>query len=171
MKVLKIAVAVLLAFCLVGCGNGGARPRTKKTTKAQPTTTPSTTTPSATTQPSDTTKPAGTTTPAETAKPGETTKPAETAKPAETPKPGETLVSKPSGFENEDIGGKSIGYWVEKLNSKNKEELLEAIECCKMVGGKASLGTAKLNDLTKNADPDIAKAANDALHAVRTVKP
>ncbi len=40
-----------------------------------------------------------------------------------------------------------------------------------MAGGKASLGTAKLNELTKNADAEIAKAASDALHAVRTVKP
>ena len=171
MKVLKIAVAVLLAFSLAGCGGGTTKSKTKKTTKAEPTTTPTTAAPSATAQPTDTAKPADTAKPGETGKPADTTKPAETAKPAEAPKPEEALVSKPSGFENEDIGGKSIGYWVEKLNSKNKEELLEAIECCKMVGGKASLGTAKLNELTKNTDPEISKAANDALHAVRTVKP
>jgi hypothetical protein len=172
MNLSKLLVAALVSLALVGCGDSSPRPKAKKTTTpaaTTPTTTPAATTPAAT---PPATTPAATppATPPDTAKPAETT-PAAAPKPAEPAKPADDLVSKASGFENEDIGGKTIGYWVEKLSSKNKDELMEAIECCRLVGGKASLGTAKLNELTNNADAEIAAAAREALHQVRTKKP
>ena len=95
------------------------------------------------------------------------TEPATPAKTLAAPPPALLPTGKLSGFEKEDVGGKPIGTWVTLLGSQKKEEVLEAIEYCRMVDTKASSGIPKLTELTKSPDKEIADAAAEALKRVK----
>ena len=58
--------------------------------------------------------------------------------------------------KNEMPGGKTIDSWSRLLDSKNKAEVLEALEMVRLQGHAFKPIKAKVEGLTKNADAEIA---------------
>jgi type IV secretory pathway VirB10-like protein len=81
------------------------------------------------------------------------------------------ITVEPSGHEQDEMGGKTIGQWVRLLHSANKTDLLEAIEYCRLAGYKARLGIPRLTVLCESPDKEIANAAREALQAVKAQEP
>ena len=69
--------------------------------------------------------------------------------------------------ESLDLGGRTIGFWVNELAQKDKAKLLEALEYCRMAEKRASRGIPMLQKLSTHADKEIAAAAAEALKVVK----
>ena len=90
----------------------------------------------------------------------------------EATKPDAAATPAPAGkkmldeFDPEVVGGRSIGKWMEMLRSDKKDDIIEAAEVMKQIPGKAKNAIPRLQELTKNADKEIAQEATDVLKAL-----
>ncbi len=85
------------------------------------------------------------------------------------PAAGDTRLKPPggdAGFGEGMIGGKHLGTWITLLDSKNKDEVIEAINACKIARGKAASAVPKLTELSNSPEKDIASEAASALKVI-----
>ncbi len=156
MRHLCFSVSLALMLFLSACG--GSKPTVKK--KEEPVApppaapTPSTTVSTPPPQP----KPPVAQKPADA--PPAVNKPAgDAAKPAVTaPSSGD------AGFNEGLVGGRPISEYILKLDSKNKDEVIEAISACSVAKPKKCI--EKITELTKSPDKEIAAEATDALRKI-----
>lgn len=67
-------------------------------------------------------------------------------------------------FADQMVGGRPISEYLLKLDSKNKDEVIEAINACAVARPKASI--EKITALTKSSDKEIADEATQALRKI-----
>ncbi|HYF49232.1 MAG TPA: hypothetical protein VEJ63_07495 [Planctomycetota bacterium] len=156
---------VLFSVIILAAGCGSSSSSTKSSKKE---------TPAAKTEPA----PAPVTPPAATPPPAKAEPPV--ALKAVDPKPADTKATPPkagdakpaeagkrlqaegaSDFTQAYMKGKKIEDWITLLDSKNKDEVIEAIQVCQLAKSKKAI--EKLNELTKNADKEIADDAKFAI--------
>lgn len=156
MRVITFGLGLALALTLTSCG--GSPPRTtKKKTEPAPAAPVLPTPPAAAKKP----EPAKTT--SSSAAKTEGSAPAGDA-------PAATVDTAPKEALSSDVqmpGGKTVDSWSRLLDSKNKTEVLEALEMVRLQGHAFKPIKAKVEGLTKNADAEIAKAAQEAVAAIK----
>ncbi|MCK6474359.1 MAG: hypothetical protein L6R28_21790 [Planctomycetes bacterium] len=156
MRVLTFGIGLALALTLTSCGGGGPPRTTKKKTEPTASSTPALPTP-----PAPVKKPA----------PAKTTAAAKTEGSAPAgDAPAEAVDAGPKEALSSDVqmpGGRTIDAWTRMLDSKTKGDVLEALETIRLQGHAFTGIKAKVEALTKNADAEIAKAAQEAVAAIK----
>lgn len=157
MRVITFGLGLALALTLTSCG--GSPPRTtKKKTEPAPAA------PVLPTPPAAAKKPAPAKTTSSSAAKSEGSAPAGDAPAAPV---GDAAPKEALSSDVQMPGGKTVDSWSRLLDSKNKTEVLEALEMVRLQGHAFKPIKAKVEGLTKNADAEIAKAAQEAVAAIK----
>jgi len=161
----RLSLHLVAVALIVVSGCGSSRSTSKKTTKEE---TPATKAP----EPAPAVHPVRSTPPpvsALTAPAGKnqqaapaTTIKATDAKPADA-KPA-LKAEGASDFTQAFMKGKKIDEWILALDSKNKDEVIEAINVCQLAKSKKAVD--KLNELSKSTDKEIAEDAKFAVSRI-----
>lgn len=157
MRVLTFGLGLALALTLTSCGGGPPRTTKKKTENT------ASSTPALPAPPVPVKKPAPAKTTAAAPAKTEGSAPAGDA-------PAAAVDAGPKEALSSDVempGGKTVDSWSRLLDSKNKTEVLEALEMIRLQGHAFKPIKAKVEGLTKNADAEIAKAAQEAVAAIK----
>jgi hypothetical protein len=156
---------VLFSMMLVGCVGCGSKSATKPTKKETP----------AAKAPEPAPIPAATPPPAPVAERKSESAPQAKAPEAKAP-PVKAADSKPAegkrliqaegaaDFTKGYLKGKSVEDWIAMLDSKNKDEVIEAIQVCQLAKSKKAVD--KLNELSKSTDKEIADDAKFAISRI-----
>ena len=99
-----------------------------------------------------------------TSPPAAAAAPKEVAKADTPPAPTKHVLDE---FDPEVIGGRPIGKWMEMLRGDKKDDIIEAAEALKQVPNKAKSAIPRLQELSKNADKEIAQEAVDVLKIIK----
>ena len=158
----KKAVCLLPLVVVVGCGSDSTPPKPKTVDK------PVVTTPEPATLPPPRL-------PDEPPLPkNPATEPTSSAMPPPPPKDVAKVDAPPAPtkkvldeFDPEVVGGRPIGKWMEMLRGDKKDDIIEAAEALKQVPTKAKSAIPRLQELTKNADKEIAQEAVDVLKIIK----
>lgn len=157
MRVLTFGMGLALALTLSSCGGSPPRTTKKKTENPAPSS------PALPAPPVAVKKPAPAKTTATSAAKTEGSAPAADAPPAAGDAPPKEALS----ADVEMPGGKTIDSWSRLLDSKTKQDVLDALEMVRLQGHAFKPIKAKVEALTKNADAEIAKAAQEAVAAIK----
>lgn len=157
MRVLTFGLGLALALTLTSCGGGPPRTTKKKTEST------ASSTPAVPAAPVPVKKPAPTKTASAAASKTEGSAPAGDA-------PAAAAEAGPKEALSSDVempGGKTLDSWSRMLDSKNKADVLEALEMVRLQGHAFKGIKSKVEALTKNADAEIAKAAQEAVTGIK----
>ncbi|MBE7464989.1 MAG: hypothetical protein HS116_16050 [Planctomycetes bacterium] len=162
------AVALAASVGLSGCGGSPKQDTAKKKSDSS---TPASTTPAAPTTSAAKTEPAGS--PNAVAKDLTATVPGAPKHPDTPAAPKAPEVPKapppPEGPDAPMPGGKSISAWIQDLNSKDKDTVVEACHQLELGSHLPGVKSAKpkLEELSKSADAEIKEAAAAAVAAMK----
>ena len=85
--------------------------------------------------------------------------------PAYQPPP-PTEGAREAGFGDYMASGKTINTWINQLESKDRQMVLEAIEVLRLAKNRAKGAVPKLKELAGGADKEIASEAQNALKSI-----
>lgn len=171
MSAIRVLIVGLISFGLIACGSSAPPRKVKKKKKtttetvAAPKSEGSTTSSDKkdTEKPTDTVKKAVSSVAKEATakktppKPEVKTPVKTVAKPAVIPTP---------TFPNIPLSGRSYGEWYRDLCGNDPAKIKDACDAFQLAGSHAKGAAPKLQQLTKHANADVAKAAKEALAAV-----
>jgi hypothetical protein len=157
MRHLWFSVVLVLMLSLSACGSKHTVKKKDEPTAPAPVAPPAPTVSVSTPppQPSKTASPAS----PKDAPSGDSKPPADANKPVVA-----APASGNAGFSDEMVGGHPVSEYILKLDSKNKDEVIEAINACSVAKPKKSI--EKITALTKSEDKDIAAEATEALRKI-----